>query len=450
MSSRLLWTTLILGLAVFTAFIVSLSNLWLVIGASAGNWAYRYVQPFPPHALVAGVLAAAAAASALRLPLPEPGREWRVVLLWLLIGLALQAFLRTLTPFSLEAIYVSDGANSFHSVTGTHDASTVLSEFGRVRRDAPLHAQSNMPGKLMLLYALRVLTVRPDILPWLVVIVSNLGGVLLYLIVRDLFDDRTVALYSLVLYLFVPAKLVFFPLMNTVTVVPLLLCLWLHVRWLLTGRTLWPGLLGAGLYLLVFFEPLPLVMGLLFAGLALRSIALGQLAAPRFALQACVMLLAFVVTAEAVQAVLGFNLAHTVVRLREHAVAFNTAEGRPYGVWLWGNLWEFVVGTGVLPAVLFPVALGLGAAAGGTRRARAMHPLTVICASLVAVLAVTDLIGINRGEVVRLWIFLACFFQIPAAYLCSREPRRTAIMLVTATSLVHAALGTAMVGFIVP
>ena len=79
-----------------------------------------------------------------------------------------------------------------------------------------------------------------------------------------------------------------------------------------------------------------------------------------------------------------------------------------------------------------------------------MHPLTVICASLVAVLAVTDLIGINRGEVVRLWIFLACFFQIPAAYLCSREPRRTAIMLVTATSLVHAALGTAMVGFIVP
>ena len=31
-----------------------------------------------------------------------------------------------------------------------------------------------------------------------------------------------------------------------------------------------------------------------------------------------------------------------------------------------------------------------------------------------------DLTGVNRGEVIRLWIFLACLFQVPTAYVCVR------------------------------
>ena len=53
--------------------------------------------------------------------------------------------------------------------------------------------------------------------------------------VRDLFDDRQTALLSLVLYLFVPGKLFFFPLLNTVTPVLILTCAYLLQRWLLTA-----------------------------------------------------------------------------------------------------------------------------------------------------------------------------------------------------------------------
>ena len=121
-----------------------------------------------------------------------------------------------MTPYSFEHIFTSDSANAFYGVAGHYTAETVLSDFDRVRAYWPLHAQSNLPGKLMIVYALKQISRRPDILAWLVVLVSNLGGVLMYVFVRDLFADRRVALYSLVLYLFVPAKLFFFPLLNTV------------------------------------------------------------------------------------------------------------------------------------------------------------------------------------------------------------------------------------------
>jgi hypothetical protein len=74
----------------------------------------------------------------------------------------------------------------------------------------------------------------------------------------------------------------------------------------------------------------------------------------------------------------------------------------------------------------------------------------VLCLGSAAVLLATDAIGVNRGEVIRLWIFLGCFFQIPAAYVCARLDNRAALLLVLAVTILQATLGTAMIGFIVP
>ena len=63
---------------------------------------------------------------------------------------------------------------------------------------------------------------------------------------------------------------------------------------------------------------------------------------------------------------------------------------------------------------------------------------------------VADVIGVNRGEVTRLWIFLACLAQIPAAYVCRRVESAVAFGLVIVATLVQAALGTAMIGFVAP
>ena len=135
--------------------------------------------------------------------------------------------------------------------------------------------------------------------------------------------------------------------------------------------------------------------------------------------------------------------------MRAHALEFNVIERRPYDIWVRANLVEFLVGMGACP--------------GGADRRRAcprpprpgrgldrlVQPAPLVTLSLVAVVLATDLIGVNRGEVIRLWIFLACFLQIPAAVVCARAGRR-ALAVVLVTTLLLSALGTANIGFVVP
>ena len=373
------------------------------------------------------------------------------MLSWVVLALGLQGFIRSMTPFSLESIFVSDSANSFYSVTERYDAATVISHFGRVQRDSAIHAQSNMPGKILLIHALRLISSRPDVLAWLAVLVSNLGGILMYLFVRSLSGDRTIALYATVLYLFVPAKLgVLSPDEHGVAGAAAAVSLRVDAmapngpelvsrssrRHAVRARALRAGAARDGAAVCRSRDP---------------HDANGGVPWSRFILQTALMLIVFVVTAETVQWLTGFNMVSTFRRIGGHAADFNAGEGRPYAISIWANLIEFVLSVGLCQAVLFAAALAFGAIDREPGQGRLHHPLTVLCLSLLAVLLVTDVIGINRGEVTRLWIFLACLFQIPAAWICARLRRpAVAIAIVVATSIVHATLGTSVVGFVVP
>lgn len=448
---RIFWIALVAGAAASSAVIVGIATQWLIVGSVSDGWWYRYAQPFSIHPLIVGALVTAAAIALLRLPAPAPGRpEWALVACWLAAALALQAFLLSVNATPFETVFVSDGANSFYSVTQKQDPETVLRAFNRVRRESALHAQSNMPGKVMLLYALQLITTRTDILPWLLVVLSNVGGLLMYLFVRAVVGDRTTALYSMVLYLFLPAKLVFFPLMNTVTPVFLLCSLCVLMAWLRSRRVVYAVLLGVALYGLAFFEPLPLVTGLVFAALTLRAVARGELSVQQFVLHTALMTVTFVATAEVVRLMSGFDLVGAFRGISAHAAEFNATEGRRYSTWVWVNLWEFVFAAGPCQVVLFAAALAAGLIGSRTARQRFTDPVTVLCISSLAVLLVTDLIGVNRGEIVRLWIFLAGFFQIPAAYVCAKLQHPAAISIVVAASILQAAVATSMIGFIVP
>jgi hypothetical protein len=136
--------------------------------------------------------------------------------------------------------------------------------------------------------------------------------------------------------------------------------------------------------------------------------------------------------------------------VRAHALEFNAIERRPYDIWVRANLVEFFFGIGACQTVLIAGALALGLHGPGTPGDRLMRPMPLLTLGLLAALAAIDLIGINRGEVIRLWIFLACFLQIPAAWICAQTRRPQAIALVVITTLLLSALGTANIGFVVP
>jgi hypothetical protein len=451
LSNRALWDWLLGGAVASLIVCYSISTQAVTLGSPAGGWVYGYVQLFDVRALLVSLVVIALAAGLL--VSVDPGsthRDWPVALAWFVLALGLQGLMRSVTPFTFERIFASEGANSFYSATQQFPARLVLADFDRVRALLPLHAQSNMPGKLMLVYALGRITRDPGALAWLVVVVSNVGAVFTYLFVHELFGDRRIAIYSAVLYLLVPAKLYFFPLLNTVTPVVALACAWLVLKWLRTGRVADAAALGVVLFGLVFFEPLPLVMGLLFALFVMRAKLLGQISWHRVVTQLGVVVAAWLAAYATVRVVFGFDLMSAFGQLGAHAVRFNVDAGRPYSIWIWQNLREFFFGIGVCQAIVFCAAVVDGFPPRDTWREHLTRPITVLCAGMAAVLLATDFIGVNRGEVIRLWIFLACFFQIPTAYVCARLGTRAALLLVIALTVLQATLGTAMIGFIGP
>ena len=453
MTERWLWIFILVGSVCSIAVSYEIATHTLRLGSLEWGWTYSYAARFSSRPIGAALIVSGLAGALLLVSDRFIGsgsrQQWLIVVAWIVLATPLQALMRSLTPSDLESIFVSDAANSFYSVTQEYGARKVLNDFNDIRDSWPLHAQSNMPGKLMVLYALQLVTTSPGILAWMIVLMSNLGAALIYVLARELFEDGRVGVTAAVLYLFVPARIYFFPLMNTVTPVLVLGCACLLLRMLQTRQPRYAAVLGVALYGVAFFEPLPLVLGLLFAALVARALWLGVLAVRELFELVAIGCVAFATSYAAMHLWFGFDLQDAFRRIGSHAVAFNIQNARPYEVWLTENLREFVVGMGACQAVLFVAALADGLRGRGSWQTRVNRPIAVLCLGLLAVLAVIDLIGVNRGEVIRLWIFLACLFQIPAAYICTRLRSQSAVLIVLACTVLQAALGTALMAFLI-
>ncbi len=438
MRKAFLWTALATGVGVSLVVSYQLASQTVVFGSREGNWFYRYVSGFNPRSIEAFAICATLSSALLSYSWRSTA-EWRLVLAWCVLATALQALLRSLTPFSFHDIFVNDSANSFLSVALKYDGATMLREFESLRHGWTLHAQSNLPGKLLFVRMLIHFSTDPGTLAWFVVAISNAGGALMYLFVRDLFENKRIALIALILYLFVPGKLFFFPLLNTVTPVIVLACACLLIRWLAGGGATYAALLGASTYALALFEPGALVVGLLFAVLIVRAVATQRMRLDVLVRQLAIGAVAFSATYALFAVWFGFDLAAAMRSVGRDAAAFNVQAVRPYGIWINQNLVDFAFAAGICQSLL-----ALATLASRNRTA------ALVSLSLVATLVAVDLIGVNRGEVARLWIFLGCLFQIPAACLADELDALSAAALLVSATLLQDALGCAMVGFIVP
>jgi hypothetical protein len=456
--------SVLFGTALSFAGAGSIAARRLTIGSPEGGWVYPYVDSVDGGTLrvlaLSCLLVGAGLATSWRLlkrlavkteDAVPPSIQWALILAWCLLAMLVQGLLRSTTPYSLGAIVASDTANSFYSVAVRTDARSILSDFERRRHTWPLHAQSNLPGKLLLFRALTRVSQQPEVVAWLIIGLSNFGAVLLYLFIRDASGDRFLAGLSAILYLFTPAMLYFVPLLNAVTPVVVLICACLMIRWLNTTRIIYAVLLGVAVYGLALFEPTALVAGVLFAVLLIHRVVSGRLPPRTAVVQIGTGLLAFVATHAGMIGWFDFDLLRAFGAAAHEAAEFNVNSGRPYAVWVRENIFDFAFGAGWCQTVLFAAALADGVARWPSRRRLTDAPaIVLISVSVLAMVGVADTIGVNRGEVIRLWIFLACLAQIPAAYVCRRLGTPVAFSLVILATLVHGALGTARIAFVVP
>src|SRR5262245_1693880 len=175
MSRRSLWVFILLGSFLSVVLSYEIATHTLRLGSLDWGWTYSYFARFTVRPIGAAVIVGGLATTLLLITdrFVDAGmrRQWLIVAAWIVLATPLQALMRSLTPSDLQSIFVSDAANSFYGVTQEYGARRVLDRFNEIRDSWPLHAQSNMPGKLMLLYTLQLVTTSPSILPWMLVVI---------------------------------------------------------------------------------------------------------------------------------------------------------------------------------------------------------------------------------------------------------------------------------------
>lgn len=435
----------VLALASSLVVTILIAQRQILFGSFEGNWLHPYYRSFSPQALHPFLVAAPSVLLLGVLTLRHASRPAPTLLAWLAAASLLQLAFRSQFPGTLAANVESDLVNSFYGATLAHPPYELMRNFESIQPSLPLHAAVNMPGKVMLFYLLGAVTESPQTMAYLLIALSNLGGVLLYLVVEDLFEDRRSALYACILYLFLPCRLFLLPRLNTVSPLLLLLCLLLFLRYLRSPRAPWAVSLGVCLYGTLFFDPLPLASGLVFLALLAGRARSSRLTRRSIGRLAVACLAGFLAVHAAMLALFHYDVFGHFLRLLTQAVAFNPRAERAYAVWVVQNPVDFLVNAGVASSVLFFAFL---ARLARERRAAVWaRPPALFALSTLAVFAGLDLAGVNRGEVIRLWIFLASLWVVVPAHYCARQAGSLPFYAVLLATLLQASVTINMVRF---
>ena len=455
-------------LRLFDAFVISaaaaytflLVNRAIVFGSREGGAVYPYRQNVTVSAV------ALAAVSGLLIPAAfELTARWATrrafvtVAAWMAIGFVFQVAVRDLYPIPIGRIVESSGCTSFFTVTTLYRPLDLIRRFESLAPSLPLHAAYNMPGKIFIYYFLELLSPGSQTIALGMIALSTVGGGLVFAVAQRLFRNVRVATLAMVLSLVFPANVAFLPLPNTVGPLWALASFWLWVVYLDNRRSRYLWLLGASLYLMMFMDPLLFVLGVVFVGMMAHRLLRRELAWTDLGRIAVVPILGFLLVHVAMRLIVGFDIVSVFVTMMRAATDFNERAGRPYDIWVVQNLKEFFLGAGLVPSLvilltmpsLARAAWRAGRAAGLTSAVTALFAshAGALATSACLCLCVVDLLGVNRGEVTRLWIFLGVFLQLVCAESIVTRFGDATASLTLAAVCVQTIVTVTMVGFLI-
>lgn len=275
-----------------------------------------------------------------------------------------------------------------------------LSHFPDISPNLPIQAQGHPPGLLLAIHYLGLDT--PAGLAALTIVVGALAAPLLYLLARELTDDREARAATL-LFVFVPTSLLYGATSGDALFATLGV---LAAVGLLARRLPARALGGAALALAASFSYALLAVGAW--SVVVRWRRDGIAAAIRLA-ALCVVILAVVFLV--LYLTTGFDLL-AAIRATDDRYREGVARLRPYAFWFFGSPAAFVL-------MLGPVAWF------AARSLAAKEPSAI---ALAAVIAISVLAGYTKAETERIWLFLVPFACLAAAR--SLSARRLPVVLV--------------------
>ena len=444
---------------VLTACIISILLIYMiytrniVFGSEMGHWVYPYFQGVP--VLPLGITGIIILLVGLQIFLGSRfihTFEEITLTVCFINAVVIQSLMLKIYPYTLGELIQSDSSNSFLTPATQYSAYDILSKYIELAPSFPLHAGSNLPGKILLFELFKIITSSTEVMGYLVIILSSLGALLLYGICKQLFKDRQIAFYALTLYVLIPSKLVFFPVLNTVTPVFILLFFLLFLVYLDKKQVWIPWMLGVVLYILIMFEPTPMTIGILLIAFLVQAIRNKRITAKDLWRLITHSVLAFSIIYGFFFVFYSFDLLRSFMFVLKDAVGFNTVREREYMIWFYENIKEFFIGSGI-PIAIIVIYMAAQMFSQWMNPEKHPHWSTenVYLIGLIATLGVVVVLGINRGEVTRLWIYLAVLVQIPAAFFLARIKKHDLLFLLVVGTLIFQNIITLhRVGFVIP
>lgn len=403
-----------------TAICILSAGRVISYGSVAGGWVFTWyvIQP-PSNAILFGLGFGLLLAAFLYWTVGKAGQGegWWLALVWLLVGTVAQLLLHGLYYQGIGDIE-NTIANDAYVTSRAHSNNEFLKLYPTLDQAKGGHVARNPPGRVVLYGWLRAFSDDPHKLAVIILIFSNMCGLALYYCVLKLYHNAGTALTALVYYLFIPSKIYFAPLLNIMGWAPIAVA-WVVLVKVLTDENnvrTWGSIFGLCIFSGLMFD----VTGLLSGGLLLvtaitfyKPALILRLA--RWASVALVLSMVLLYVAYRI------NLPGMILSFAAFNRRYNTDIGhRPYLPWVTGNLWEFFLGLGTPVFVLCcPASYSLWQ----SYRERRASVSALILAVAIVTLMLFDLMGVVRGEMMRLWIpimVLPCIVAADYSVECGR------------------------------
>ncbi|MBM4030500.1 MAG: hypothetical protein FJ291_01795 [Planctomycetes bacterium] len=274
----------------------------------------------------------------------------------------------------------------------------------------------------------------------LTVVVASLAPLACYLAVRPLWPPAA-SLTAAGLTALVPGTHLFSPSFDQAYPVFTLLLVCCGVRAVVRRSAAWGAAFGAVLYALAFFHvafALVALCLLLTLCLTRRAEISNQKSEIRnhFLRPLSAAALSFLTLSALLLGWLGYPTLRVILLCLRNNGLFNAAAARTWWPWVAVVPFEFALSLGFGLALV--VACGWLSEMVAAVRARSLRARSALLLVPVAILAVLDLCGMNRGETARLWLFLTPLLVLGAVdflFRRAREPRGLLARLAAAQAI---------------
>jgi hypothetical protein len=396
----------------------------LIFGSVPGRWYYPYYRHIQPEVILVSATFLSITMLLYYATIRFLKSRWNlVIVLWLIWGLLFQISAYSLAPVPIAEAIRSEGSNPYYSVSRSHTATDILMNFESIAAVSQIHIRSNMPGKLLLYSALNILSGKPDLIGYMIVVISSIGGgILVYTLTTMMFTNRIVSLYAMMLYMIIPSRNYFSPLLNTVSPLASMMSLIILLRVLRRPSVLYALLYGVSIIVMILMEPMLLVTCVIHGFIILEYIITRKCGVLTICKLLSYALIGYLSTNLLILYLFNFDVIARYIYMVEDAKMFNRISFRGYRHWIAFNITDLFFAAG-MPAVIVWLIYSLGTIWTLTKRLikRINVPIEHISATLfslgvLSMLIGTEFLGIARGETQRLWIFIMVFIQIGAAY----------------------------------